>query len=148
MIKLNTKKRHSKSKSIKVKEMNQSLIEMSCSICGSAVTVDANTVSVICSDCVQKSLPVLEVKTQKEKVESGFPRGWRWMKIFVHEDGRVFESGVENKKLKGTLKPTPIKPKLSRKEKEFKKLEKDKKLAKKYAKKQEMKQKKVKKTKK
>ena len=51
---------------------------------------------------------------------SGRIRGWQFMKEFVHKDGTVFHKGVEQPKLKGTLKPTEPKPekkKLSRLEK-------------------------------
>lgn len=99
---------------------------------------------VICWECVAKACPPPMPKVKKEKTDTGFPRGWKWMKQFVHKDGRVFEEGVENVKLKGKLPPTPPKPKLSRFEKEQKKLEKQKKLAKKFEKKQKAAEKKKK----
>lgn len=149
MPKLKVKKRNSVSDAIKSKRKkdelaNHSLIEKQCR-CGNIVkNVNATIIDVVCWECVQKALPAPEIKVKKEKVDTGFPRGWKWMKQFVHNDGRVFENGIENKKLKGTLEPTPPKPKLSKKEKELKQLEKDKKLAQKFAKKQKIKEKKQK----
>lgn len=110
--------------------------------CGNWVErVKAEAEYVICWECVSRMCPPPPPKVKKEKVDTGFPRGWKWMKQFVHKDGRVFEEGVENKKLKGTLPPTPPKPKLSKYEKEQKKLEKEKKLIKKFEKKQQAKEK-------
>ena len=43
------------------------------------------------------------------KIETGFPRGWHLYKQFVHPDGRVFEYGEENDKLKGKLPITQVK---------------------------------------
>ena len=41
---------------------------------------------------------------------TGRPAGWHWMAEFVDKDGNVFHKGVEQPKLKGTLKPTKVKP--------------------------------------
>jgi hypothetical protein len=46
-----------------------------------------------------------------QKVSSGRPAGWHWMAQFVDKDGSVFHKGVEQPKLKGTIKPTKITPK-------------------------------------
>jgi hypothetical protein len=72
--------------------------------------------------------PILVDKAQAaEKIDTGFPRGWRFYKQFVHKDGRVFERGVENKNLKDTIESTVIevKPKLSRYEKDMKNMDRD-----------------------
>ena len=42
---------------------------------------------------------------------TGRPAGWHFMNEFVDKDGNVFHKGVEQPKLKGTLKPTKVKPK-------------------------------------
>ena len=42
---------------------------------------------------------------------TGRPSGWHFMNEFVDKDGTVFHKGVEQPDLKGTLKPTKIKPK-------------------------------------
>ena len=44
--------------------------------------------------------------SQSRTVSTGRPRGWRWRKEFVDADGTVYHKGVEQPKLKGTLKPT------------------------------------------
>ena len=45
---------------------------------------------------------------------TGKPRGWAFMKEYVDKEGNVYHRGVEQPKLKGTLKPTVIKPKPSK----------------------------------
>ena len=42
---------------------------------------------------------------------TGRPAGWHFMNEFVDKDGNVFHKGVEQPKLKGTLKPTKVKAK-------------------------------------
>ena len=51
----------------------------------------------------------MEAKTKQYK-PTGRPAGWHWMAEFVDKDGNVFHKGVEQPKLKGTLKPTKVKP--------------------------------------
>ena len=41
---------------------------------------------------------------------TGRPAGWHFMNEFVDKDGNVFHKGKEQPKLKGTLKPTKVKP--------------------------------------
>jgi hypothetical protein len=41
----------------------------------------------------------------------GYPRGWKFKKVFVHSDGTVYHKGMEQPELKDTLPPTPIVPK-------------------------------------
>ena len=50
-------------------------------------------------------------KEKPKKVSTGRPAGWHFMNEFVDKDGNVFHKGVEQPKLKGTLKPTKIVPK-------------------------------------
>ena len=50
----------------------------------------------------------MEAKTKSYK-PTGRPAGWHWMAEFVDKDGNVFHKGVEQPKLKGTLKPTKVK---------------------------------------
>jgi len=50
-------------------------------------------------------------KEAKKKQPTGRPAGWHFMGEFVDKDGTVFHKGVEQPKLKGTLKPTKILPK-------------------------------------
>ena len=51
-----------------------------------------------------------ESKTKQYK-PTGRPAGWHFMNEFVDKDGTVFHKGVEQPKLKGTLKPTKVVPK-------------------------------------
>ena len=60
------------------------------------------------------------------KPKTGRPAGWHFMNEYVDKDGNVFHKGKEQPKLKGTLKPTKVKPpkkrkKLTADEKLFKK---------------------------
>ena len=56
----------------------------------------------MCGGYVGSGLP-------KTKRPLGFHRGWRFMKVFVHENGTVYHKGVEQPDLKGTLPVTPKK---------------------------------------
>ena len=107
------------------------------------VNVDEDTVAITCSMCVQRkcltNMP-LDKFFAKQRVSTGRPAGWHFMNEFVDKDGNVFHKGKEQPKLKGTLKPTKVKPPKKRK-----KLTKDQKLYKRindYKKKQKAKRKK------
>ena len=103
--------------------------ELQCT-CGNMVQVDSDTVSVICWRCVQKRVPVdpkLLSSSIKKDASSIKPRGWRFMKNFVDEDGTVYERGIENIELKGTLPKTDI-VSLKVKQKEKSKKNKEKKI--------------------
>ena len=84
---------------------------MSCMTCGRYEAVDDSATSVKCSKCVMNTMmskyPEEESKSYKP---TGRPAGWHWMSEFVDKDGNVFHKGKEMKKLKGTLKPTKVKP--------------------------------------
>ena len=84
---------------------------MSCMLCGHYETVGETATGVKCSNCVIKIMmneyPVEESKSYKP---TGRPAGWHWMNEFVDVDGNVFHKGKEQPKLKGTLKPTVVKP--------------------------------------
>ena len=92
-----------------------------CSKCGRIVdNVGETAVKVTCSYCVLMAVgfPDTTVKTYKP---TGRPPGWHFMVEFVDKDGNVFHKGKEIKKLKGTLKPTKVKPpkkKIKRRSKE------------------------------
>ena len=87
---------------------------MICKVCQSEyVKVDEGIVSTTCSMCVQRrcltSMPIDKLfKSLKPK--TGRPAGWHWMAEFVDKDGTVFHKGKEQPELKGTLKPTKVKP--------------------------------------
>lgn len=77
------------------------------------VSVDEDTVAVTCSHCVQKrclALKPIDEFFSSRRVKTGRPPGWQWMSQFVDKNGNVFHKGKEQPKLKGTLKPTKIKP--------------------------------------
>jgi hypothetical protein len=61
--------------------------------------------------------PHAEPKSYKP---TGRPAGWHWMNEFVDKDGNVFHKGKEQPKLKGTLKPTKVKPPNKRKKRRSK----------------------------
>ena len=56
---------------------------------------------------LHKKFPETEKPSYKP---TGRPAGWHWMKEFVDKDGTVYHLGKEQPKLKGTLKPTKVKP--------------------------------------
>jgi len=87
---------------------------MQCKLCNNYVSgVSEDAVSIICGTCNAIRIPWPKITTQK--VSTGRPAGWHWMSEFVDKDGSVFHKGVEQPKLKGTLKPTNVKPPKKRK---------------------------------
>ena len=101
---------------------------LQCKFCCEYQKVDNPTGYITCSGCVVKidliKFPDTAIKRQKPK--TGRPAGWHFMNEYVDKDGNVFHKGKEQPELKGTLKPTKVKPpkkrkKLSADEKLFKK---------------------------
>ena len=94
---------------------------MQCKHCLSEyVSVSENIVAVTCSSCVTRittSQMTLEdfYPSWKKQKKTGRPAGWHWMKEFVDKKGNVFHKGKEQPELKGTLKPTKVKPPKKRK---------------------------------
>jgi len=82
---------------------------LDCHKCGRWVEVDTQAHKVTCAYCVQ--LAVGFPDDEPKKISSGRPAGWHFMNEFVDKDGTVFHKGVEQPDLKGTLKPTKVKPK-------------------------------------
>jgi hypothetical protein len=76
--------------------------------CGQYLKVADNVVKVICWRCTAKGLPT-PTMVGKSNVATGFPRGWKFMKEFVHQNGSVYHKGEEQPSLRGTLEPTPFK---------------------------------------
>ena len=91
------------------------------------VQASEDAVAVTCSSCVTRittSQMTLEDFYPSMKIKkTGRPPGWHFMKEFVDKKGNVFHKGKEQPELKGTLKPTKVKPPKKRK-----KLTKDEKL--------------------
>tara|TARA_X000001382_G_scaffold69846_1_gene48698 strand:+ start:2163 stop:2579 length:417 start_codon:yes stop_codon:yes gene_type:complete len=94
---------------------------MICKVCQSEyVKAGKTTTAVTCSMCVQRrclSRVSLEemMPSLKKKSSTGRPPGWHFMNEFVDKDGNVFHKGKEQPDLKGTLKPTKVKPPKKRK---------------------------------
>jgi hypothetical protein len=55
------------------------------------------------------------IPSLRKKKTTGRPAGWHFMNEFVDKDGNVFHKGKEQPELKGTLKPTKVKPPKKRK---------------------------------
>ena len=93
---------------------------MQCKVCQSEyVQTGEDTVAVTCSSCVTKittSQMTLEDFYPSMKIKkTGRPPGWHFMNEFVDKKGNVFHKGKEQPELKGTLKPTKVKPPKKRK---------------------------------
>jgi len=104
---------------------------MVCKLCESEYCkVDEGIAAVKCPSCVMKK--TLALKPMDEFFvlfykKTGRPPGWHFMSEYVDKEGNVFCKGKEQPKLKGTLKPTKVKPrkkkkKLTADEKLFKKV--------------------------
>ena len=101
---------------------------MQCKHCKSEyVETSEDSVAVTCWKCVQRicssQMSLEEMMPSLKIKKTGRPPGWHFMKEFVDKDGNVFHKGKEQPELKGTLKPTKVKPPKKRK-----KLTKDEKL--------------------
>ena len=80
---------------------------MDCKITGEPVAnVSTEVKSVIGSRAVQRMVGIPKEKSRPQP--SGRPAGWHFMGEFVDKDGTVYHRGVEQPKLKGTLKPTKV----------------------------------------
>ena len=93
---------------------------MQCKVCQSEyVQTGETTVAVTCSLCTQRlclsHMSLEEMIPSLKKKTTGRPAGWHFMKEFVDKDGNVFHKGKEQPELKGTLKPTKVKPPKKRK---------------------------------
>ena len=94
---------------------------MQCKHCLSEyVQTSEDAVAVTCSICVtrittsQMTLEDFFPSWNKQK-KTGRPPGWHFMNEFVDKKGNVFHKGKEQPELKGTLKPTKVKPPKKRK---------------------------------
>jgi len=90
---------------------------LQCKFCCEYQKVDNLGGAITCSGCVIKIdiINYPETAFKKQKVSTGRPPGWHFMNEFVDKDGNVFHKGKEQPKLKGTLKPTEVKPPKKRK---------------------------------
>ena len=102
---------------------------LQCKVCYDYIKVDEDTAGITCSTCTLKkalALKPLDEFFAKKHKKTGRPAGWHFMNEYVDKDGNVFHKGKEQPELKGTLKPTKVKPpkkrkKLTADEKLFKK---------------------------
>ena len=90
---------------------------LQCKYCYEYRKVDEGTSAITCGFCVVKMdmIKFPETAFPKQKVSTGRPAGWHFMNEFVDKDGNVFHKGKEQHKLKGTLKPTKVKPRKKKK---------------------------------
>ena len=90
---------------------------LQCKYCYDYRKVEEHTSAITCSNCVVKIDLIKFPKTAmtKQKVSTGRPPGWHFMNEFVDKDGNVFNKGKEQPVLKGTLKPTKVKPRKKKK---------------------------------
>ena len=93
---------------------------MQCKHCLSEyVQTGEDTAAVTCWKCVSiittSQMSIEDFYPSHYKKSSGRPPGWHFMKEFVDKDGNVFHKGKEQPELKGTLKPTKVKPPKKRK---------------------------------
>ncbi len=86
---------------------------LDCIQCGAAVpNKSENVTAVICWQCVNEAMRAFDQPIKPRPVfNQGYPKGWRFMKEFVHANGTVYHKGVEQPDLKDTLTPTPLQPK-------------------------------------
>lgn len=84
-----------------------------CSKCGVIpMKIDGDCVSGVCWLCATKMVEPPTFVTYKK---SDKPRGWHLRKVFVDKKGNVYHKGIEQKELKGTLKPTKLEKKNKKK---------------------------------
>jgi hypothetical protein len=76
-------------------------------LCGNWTKVSNETVKTLCWKCTARLVPFEEKIVKK----SDKPRGWAFMKEYVHKDGTVYHKGIEQPELKGTLEITVIEKK-------------------------------------
>ena len=106
---------------------------LQCKDCYNYQKVNDESISITCGRCTLirtlKLIPLEDMMPSlKKKQTTGRPPGWHFMSEFVDKDGTVFHKGKEQPELKGTLKPTKVKPikkrkKLTADEKLFKRAE-------------------------
>ena len=104
---------------------------LQCWSCLKHFPVDDNCGKFTCSRCgVIRSVAMFPETLPKNYIQkkTGRPPGWHFMNEFVDKDGNVFHKGKEQPDLKGTLKPTKVKPpkkrkKLSKDQKLFKRID-------------------------
>lgn len=83
-----------------------------CQNCGALQpNVPLGTIVKMCFDCVSEVIEPAVISNNKRQ---GYPKGWKFMKVFVYSDGTVYHKGVEQPELRGTLEPTIVEPKVKK----------------------------------
>jgi len=79
-------------------------------ICNEYVKVSERTYSVLCPHCTQQVVdpPAEKLLSSVTKEKSIYPRGWKFMRIFVDKDYNVYHKGIEQPELFNTLQPTDL----------------------------------------
>jgi len=91
---------------------------LQCCRCSEHKPVGMDTVKVTCARCavVRDMLKYPDTLPKHSvKKSTGRPPGWHFMSEYVDKKGNVFHKGKEQPDLKGTLKPTKVKPPKKRK---------------------------------
>ena len=93
---------------------------MQCKVCQSEyVLVSENIIAATCSSCVTRittsQMTLEDFYPSMKFKKTGRPAGWHVMKEFVDKKRNVFHKGKEQPELKGTLKPTKVKPRKKKK---------------------------------
>jgi len=90
---------------------------LQCKFCCEYKPVDNGVAAITCSHCVTKIDMIQHPESfqTKQYKPTGRPAGWHWMAEYVDTDGNVFHRGKEQPELKGTLKPTKVKPRKKKK---------------------------------
>ena len=91
---------------------------LQCKVCYDYKKVEENTKAITCSKCTMINalkLKPMDTFFAKQHKKTGRPAGWHFMNEYVDKDGNVFHKGKEQPELKGTLKPTKVKPPKKRK---------------------------------
>jgi len=81
-----------------------------CKVCGTEAEKPTTVTGYLCAECVIDLWDPADIP--KSKKPTGYPPGWKFMKQFVHENGKVYIKGEEHPDLFNTLPPTPIKVKV------------------------------------
>ena len=80
-----------------------------CQNCGAIQTnVPQGTIIKMCFDCVREFIHTTIDSPKLAVKRTGYPKGWKFMKVFVYSDGTVYHKGIEQPELKGTLPITTI----------------------------------------
>lgn len=78
-----------------------------CKGCGVEKEASISVTGYTCYECVIYAWDPADAP--KSKKPTGYPKGWKFMKQFVHKNGTVYLRGVEHPDLKDTLPSTLIK---------------------------------------